>query len=150
MAHFKYQLDQSVNHLEHIIPAKRVVTNKTLGLDEDTPDEVLVEEASVRGNLIVTANTKRHDFENAIRKYVSQSSRKQNGCTRINGLILLLSNERIVQERLWRGLEDQLVFEGKKISIQAVHDRDLLVKVQSSGRVTVSRLPRCPHCEYDD
>jgi len=44
----------------------------------------------------------------------------------------------------------RLSFEGKRISYNDVHDRDLLVVVESSGKTTVTRLPRCPHCNYDD
>jgi hypothetical protein len=150
MSHLKFQLDQTVTHLHKIIPAKRVATNKSLGLDESASDEQIVEEASFRGNIIVTTNTKRHDFENAIRERVSQSSKKPNGCTKVNGLILLLSNDEIVQQRLWKGLENRLFFEGKKISFQDVHDLGLMVKVQSTGQATISRLPRCPHCVHDD
>src|SRR5260221_6258796 len=102
MAHFKYQLDQSVNHLERMFPSKRVVTNKSLGFDESTPDEELVAYASEKGHLLITANTKNHDFENAARKLIAQSSKKENGCTRVPGLVLLLSNERIIQERILR------------------------------------------------
>src|SRR5262249_15067515 len=38
VAHFKFQLDQSVNHLEDIFPKKRVVTNKTLGFPPNLRD----------------------------------------------------------------------------------------------------------------
>lgn len=150
MSHFKFQLDQTVPHLHKVIPSKRVATNKSLGLDESASDDDIVEEASSRGNIIVTSNTKRHDFENAVRERLSKSSKKPNGCTKVNGLILLLSNDEIVQQRLWKGLENRLFFEGKKISFQDVHDLGLMVKVQSTGQATISRLPRCPHCEYDD
>ena len=90
------------------------------------------------------------DFEHAIAKYVARSSKKQFGCNRVPGLILLLSNDRFVQERLLKGLESRLFFDGKKITFQDVHERDLLVKVHSTGKAVVTRLPRCPHCNYED
>lgn len=148
MSGFKFQIDQSVNHLTNLFPKKRVATNKTLGVDEKTPDDELVEIASIQRNLIVTAN--RGDFEHAIKKYVARSSKKQFGCKRVPGLVLLLSNDKLTQERLLKGLESRLFFEGKKITYKDVHDLDLFVKVHSTGKASVSRLPRCPHCPYKD
>jgi hypothetical protein len=53
MAHFKFQLDQSVDHLEKLFSDKRVVTNKTLGFDEDARDEELVDHASLKGHVLI-------------------------------------------------------------------------------------------------
>lgn len=148
VSHFKFQLDQTVNHLEDFFPAKRVVTNKTLGFRQEMPDEELVAYASLNGHLLVTAN--RRDFERDAKACVAQSSKKPNGCSRVPGLILLFSNDEIVQRRMLTGLENRLSFEGKKITYKDIHDRDLLVKVHSTGEAIISRLPRCPHCEYED
>jgi hypothetical protein len=63
---------------------------------------------------------------------------------------MLVPNEQIVQERVLKGLENRMKLEGKKVTYKDVHDRDLLVQVESDGTARVSRLPRCPHCEYDD
>ena len=66
------------------------------------------------------------------------------------GLIMLIPNEQIVQERALKGLEHRMTLDGKRISYSEVHDRDLLVQVEVDGTARVTRLPRCPHCEYDD
>jgi hypothetical protein len=79
-----------------------------------------------------------------------QSSKKENGCARVPGLILLLDNDKLIQQRMLKRLENRLKFEGKKINFQDVHDRDLLVKVHSTGQAAVPMLPRCPHCKYED
>jgi hypothetical protein len=65
-------------------------------------------------------------------------------------LILLIPNEQHVQERVLKQLEDKLVFDGKKVTYTDVHDRDLLVQIESGGTARITRLPRCPHCTYDD
>ena len=65
-------------------------------------------------------------------------------------MILLIPNEQHVQERVLKQLEDKLVFDGKKVTYTDVHDRDLLVQIESGGTARITRLPRCPHCTYDD
>lgn len=146
MGHFKIQLDQSVNHLEDMFPSKKVVTNETLGLPQHASDDEVVAEASAGGNLLITANRMHHDFENAIKSRVAQSSKKGNGCTRTSGLVLLFSNDELVQRRMLTRLEDRLIFEGKRINYQYVHSENLLVKVYSDGTTNISRLPKCRHC----
>jgi hypothetical protein len=148
VASFKFQIDQSVNHLAKLFPKKRVATNQSLGVSENASDEELVEIASLQRNLIITAN--RGDFEHAIKKYVARSSRKQYGCKRVPGLVLLLSNDKITQERMLKGLESRLFLDGKKITFKDVHELDLLVRVHSTGKAVVTRLPRCVTCKYED
>jgi uncharacterized protein with PIN domain len=148
VASFKFQIDQSVSHLARLFPKKRVATNQSLGISENASDEELVEIASFQRNLIITAN--RGDFEHAIKKYVARSSKKQFGCKRVPGLVLLLSNDKLAQERMLKGLESRLFLDGKKITFKHVHELDLLVRVHSTGKAVVTRLPRCPHCPYED
>lgn len=148
MAHFKYLLDRGVQHLAHCFPAKRVVTTEGLGLADNAPDEEVVELASHGEYLLIAAN--RRDFKSKVPAHIRKSTKKTMGCRRVCGLILLVPNEQHVQERVLKGLEERLFLEGKKITFTDVHDRDLLVQVESEGAVRVSRLPRCPHCKYDD
>jgi hypothetical protein len=148
MAHFKFMLDRGVGHLAHCFPAKRVVTIDDLGLPDNTPDEEIVEVASSNGYILVAAN--RCDFLPHVRAHVARSSRKEKGCCRVPGLIMLVPNEQIVQERVLRGIESRMVLDGKRVTFADVHDRDLLVQVEHDGTPRVSRLPRCPHCEYHD
>ena len=65
-------------------------------------------------------------------------------------MILLVPNGEIAQRRALAGLDSRLTFEGKRIRFGDVHDRDLLVTVEETGRARVTRLPRCPHCKYRD
>ena len=148
MAHFKFLLDRGVKHLAHCFPAKRVVTTEELGLPETATDGEIIEQASVNGNLLIAANRK--DFARLVPAYIKKSTKKLNGCRRVYGLILIVPNEQHVQEKVLRDLEARLILDGEKITYTDVHDRDLLVQVESGGKVKVGRLPRCPHCVYGD
>jgi hypothetical protein len=146
MAHFKFMLDRGVSHLLDCFPTKRVVSTETLGLRSNLSDDEILTYASERGYLIVASN--RRDFLLYAKRHVAQSSKKQFGCCRIPGMILLVPNEEIAQRRVLKGIESRLRFNGKAISFTDVHDQDLLVSVEATGRVSVSRLPRCPHCTH--
>lgn len=141
-------LDRGVSHLLDCFPRKRVVSFETLGLRPNLPDDEVVAEASARGYLLVASN--RRDFIRDVDKYVAQSSKRSNGCCRVPGMILLVPNGEIAQRRVLAGLESRLVFEGRKVRYGDVHDRDLLVTVEGTGKAQISRLPRCPHCNYED
>ena len=146
MGHFKFMLDRGVSHLLDCFPAKRVVSTETLGLRSTLSDDEIVAYASEKGYLLVASN--RRDFLRDAKRHVAQSSKKQFGCCRIPGLILLVPNEEIVQRRVLKGLESRLAFKGEVISFTDVHDQDLLVTIDATSKITVSRLPRCPHCSY--
>ena len=148
MAHFKFMLDRGVNHLKDCFPSKRVVSTETLALRSTLPDDEIIEYASTERYLLVASN--RRDFLRDAKQHVAQSSKKQYGCCRVPGMVLLVPNDEITQRRVLKGLESRLRFEGKSISFNDVHDRDLIVTIEASGKVTISRLPRCPHCKYDD
>src|SRR5487761_197090 len=178
MAHFKFMLDRGVNHLKDCFPSKRVVSTETLGLRSTLADEEIIEYASTEGYLLVASN--RRDFLRDAKRHVAQSSKKQFGCCRVPGMILLVPNDEITQRRVLKGLEKQfgccrvpgmillvpndeitqrrvlkglesrLRFERKPISYSDVHDGDLIVMIEASGKATVSRMPRCPHCKYND
>ena len=141
-------LDRGVGHLLDCFPRKCVVSVETLGLPSNLPDDEIVAEASARGYLLVASN--RRDFVRDVDKHVAQSSKKPNGCCRMPGMILIVPNVEIAQRRVLAGLESRLMFEGQKIHYGDVHDRDLLVTVEETGRARVTRLPRCPHCVYRD
>lgn len=148
MSHFKFLLDESVKHLARRFPAKRVFTLESLALPRDAPDDDILDVASIRNCLLVVSN--RRDFLPKIRAYVAKSTKKAGGCRRVPGLIVFVPNEEHAQVRLLRNLERRLKFEGRKITYKDVHDRDLLVQIEASGAVKIARLPRCPHCRYDD
>lgn len=146
MAHFKFMLDRGVTHLLDCFPAKRVVSIESLGLPSNLPDDEIVAYASEKGYLLVASN--RRDFLRDAKRHVAQSSKKQYGCLRIPGMILLVPNEEIIQRRVLKGFEARLRLNGKAVSIADVHDQDLLVTIAANGDVVVSRLPRCPHCSH--
>ena len=139
-------LDRGVKHLKDCFPPKQVVTTETLGLRSTLPDEAIIEYASEKSYLLVASN--RRDFLRDAKRYVAQSSKKS--CCRVPGMILLVPNDEITQRRVLKRLESRLRFEGKQITYRDVHDRDLVVMIEGAGTVTVSRLPRCPRCKYDD
>jgi hypothetical protein len=141
-------LDRGVNHLRDCFSSKRVVSTETLGLRSNLPDEEIIEHAAINGHLLVASN--RRDFLRDAKRYIAQSSKKPYGCRRVPGMILLVPNDEITQRRVLKDLESRLRFEGKRISYADVHDRDLVVVVEASGKAIVSKLPRCPHCTYGD
>jgi hypothetical protein len=140
MGHFKFMLDRGVNHLLDCFPAKRVVSTETLGLRSNLPDDEVIAYASEKAYLLIASN--RRDFVHQVQRFVAQSSKKQFGCCRVPGMVLLVPNEEIVQKRILKGLESRLTFEGEPITYVDVHDRDLLVMVEATGEAKVSRLPR--------
>lgn len=148
MGHFKFMLDRGVNHLLDCFPAKRVVSTETLGFPSNCPDDEIVAHASEKGYLLVASN--RRDFVRDAKRHIAQSSKKQFGCCRVPGMVLLVPNDAMTQRRILKGLESRLMFEGKAIRYSHVHDRDLVVTVQANGQFTVNRLPRCPHCKNSD
>ncbi|MFI5116845.1 MAG: hypothetical protein ACHP8B_09115 [Terriglobales bacterium] len=148
MAHFKLLLDRGVGHLARCFPAKRVETTDSLGLPQDAPDDEIVAVASRGRYLLIAAN--RRDFARLVPAYVAKSTKKSDGCRRVYGLILLVPNEQHAQERVLKGLEGRMLLDGEKVNYSDVHDRDLLVQVEADGKAKVTRLPRCPHCNYDD
>lgn len=148
MAHFKFLLDRGVTHLAHCFSEKRVLTTDSLGLSELTPDEEIVEIASNNGYLLIAAN--RRNFRRLVPAHIAKSTRKPDGCRRVAGLILLVPNEQHVQERVLSSLEDKMSLDGKKLTYKDVHDRDLLVQVESTGAAKITKLPRCPYCKYED
>jgi hypothetical protein len=148
MAHFKFLLDRGVAYLARCFPPKRVVTTDSLGLPSNAADEEIVEIASINKYLLVAAN--RCDFVPAVRAHIAKSSKKESGCCRVCGLIMLVPNQQLAQERALQRLEERMLLEGKKVTYAEVHDRDLLVQVEHDGTSRISRLPRCPHCSYSD
>ena len=134
MAHFKILLDRSLSPaLRACFPGKQVLTTESIGLPQQASDEEIIALASVKKYLLVAAN--RAHFIDKAQKYVATTSKKPNGCARVCGLILLVPNEKELQERALSGLEGRLTFEQEKITYNDVHDRDLIVHVESTGEI---------------
>jgi hypothetical protein len=139
--HFKFLLDRGVNHLRDCFPSKRVASTETLGLRSTLPDDVctkcwassslpsgraisrgrprdlfsIIQHASTKGYLLVASN--RRDFLRDAKRYIAQSSKKDRGCCRVSGMILLVPNDEITQRRALKDLEKRLKFEGKGLAI---------------------------------
>jgi hypothetical protein len=148
MSHFKFVLDQSVKHLADHFTSGHVMTLKDIGLPENASDADIVERVGDCNFTLVAANRK--DFLPLVRAYIAASRKKEGGCQRFQGLVLLIPNEEHVQRRALERAKRDLVLDGGEITWKDVHDRELLVEIEASGRARVSRLPRCPHCNHYD
>jgi predicted nuclease of predicted toxin-antitoxin system len=148
MASFKFLLDNDVRHLSARFPNKQTVQLEDISLDRDASDEDIVAAASQLGYVIVTNN--RRDFEHEVRNRVAETSSKKLGCTQVHGLVIVLPLERLKQERAIDRASKQLRFQDKPIGWKDVNELCLKVVIEESGRASVTKLPRCPHCTFRD
>jgi hypothetical protein len=148
MASFKFLLDNDVRHLSACFPSKQTVQLEDIGLDRDASDEDIVAEASLLGYVIVTNN--RRDFEHEVPTRIAESSKKDQGCTQVHGLVIILPSERLKQERAIDRASRQLRFGNRPIFWKDVNELCLKVVIEETGKATVTKLPRCPHCIFRD
>ena len=148
MASFKFLLDNDVRHLFACFPSKQTVQLEDVGLDRSASDEDIVAAASENGYVIVTNN--RSDFEREVPSKIAESSKKKLGCTQVHGLVIVLPSDRLKQERAIDRASKQLRFEDRPITWKDVNELCLKVVIEETGRATVTKLPRCPHCNFDD
>lgn len=148
MAKFKFLLDNCVRHLDAVLPPKLTVHLTDVGLEADSPDEDVVAEASQHGFIVITHN--RRDFESAVKARIAETSKKRLGCTQVHGLVIVKPSDKITQERALEAAGKSLVFEGKEIGWKTVHDECLQVVIPEKGAPKVTRLPRCPHCDFGE
>jgi hypothetical protein len=146
MASFKFLLDNDVRGVAEAFPRKQVVQLSDIGLATRTADDVIVEVASLRELVIVTHNRK--DYERFVPERISQSTKKDGGCTQVNGLIILLQDTTIGQIRAIKRAQTRLKFNGKAITWKDVHEQCLKIVIEDQGTPTVTQLPRCPHCPW--
>ena len=132
----------------HASPASETVQLEDVGLDRDASDEYIVAEASQRGYVIVTNN--RRDFEHEVPTRIAESSKKDQGCTQVHGLVIILPSDRLKQERAIARASKQLRFENTPIGWKDVNELCLKVVIEETGKATVTKLPRCPHCKFRD
>jgi len=97
MAGFKFLLDNDVRHLQAVLPPKQTVMLEDVGLEPASPDDDVVVVASGDNLLIVTNN--RRDFEHKIKARIAASTKKENGCTQVHGLVVVVPTEAISQTR---------------------------------------------------
>jgi hypothetical protein len=148
MASFKFLLDNDVRHLASCFPNKQTVQLEDIGLDRDALDEDIVAEASLHSFVIVTNN--RRDFEYEVPTRIAESSKKDQGCTQVHGLVIILPSLRLKQERAIDRASKQLRFENRPIAWKDVNELCLKVVIEETGKATVTKLPRCPHCKFRD
>ena len=148
MAKFKFLLDNDVRHLQAVLPLKQTVHLEEVGLRPSSPDDDVVAVASVEGLLIVTNN--RRDFEQWVVARIGESSKKVDGCTQVQGLVVVVPSDAISQARALATASKNLIFEGKRIGWKTVYELCLKVVIPDSGVPKITRLPRCPHCRFAD
>ncbi len=148
MASFKFLLDNDVRHLTSCFPSKQVLQLEDVRLDLSAPDEDIVAAASQLRLIIVTKN--RRDYEQEVRQRIPASSKKKLGCTQVHGLVLILPSDRLKQESAIARASKQLKFENRSIGGKEVNSLCLKVVIEESGKAPVSKLPRCPPCEFGD
>ncbi len=148
MAGQKFIFDNDVRHLAACFPGKQTIQLEEVGLSRDASDEDIVAVASEGKFIIVTNN--RRDFEFEVRNKITSSSKKRFGCTQVHGLVVVLPSESLKQERALLRATRQLWFDGRLVGWKAVNELCLKVIVEESGRAKVSRLLRCPYCDFDD
>ncbi len=148
MPKISFLLDNDVRHLSNILPPKQAVQLEDAGLDPWSSDSDIVEALSATQLLLITNN--RRDFERDVNARIGETSRRADGCTQVHGLVIILPNDGISQERAFLAASKKLRFKGKRIGWKAVHDLCLKVVISASGEPTITRLPRCPYCLFPD
>jgi hypothetical protein len=148
MASVKFLLDHDVRHLASCFPAKQTLQLEDVGLKSNAPDSEVVAAAS-EGNYIIVTNNAR-DFQRDVPNHIATTSKKKLGCKQVHGLIIVLPSEQLKQEPAIARAAKQLAFEGRSIGWKEVKNLCLKVVIQDSGKPTITKLPRCPHCEFGD
>jgi Domain of unknown function (DUF5615) len=147
MAKFKFIVDNDVRHLQSVLPPRQTVQLEEVGLDGRSDDDEIVELASQR-NLLIVTNNRRH-FEQKVLARISQSRDSELGCTQVQGLVIVLPSDAIVQKRVLAAASKNLIFEGKRIGWKNVVEQCLKVVIEASGRPKITRLPLCPWCDSE-
>ena len=138
-----FLFDRDVQAAADALPRRRVLTPTKFGLPDNASDAAIVETASVNECIIVTANG--NDFVREALRYISQSSRKSDGCHDLNGLVILPSGLE-VQRRLLRNAEKRMRFDGLPVTWADVWTRSYCVRLKKDGSAEVRLLPRCLYC----
>src|SRR5271156_1742422 len=95
MASFKFLLDNDVRGVADALPPKQVRQLEDVGLAADAEDKEVVEVASLEGLILVTHNRK--DFERFVPERIAESTKKDDGCTQVHGLIIVLPTTLVEQ-----------------------------------------------------
>ena len=142
MSHYKFIIDNNCRSAAQFFPSRRLVTLENAGLDASATDREIVEVASDRRWIIVTANG--DDFIAEIKRYLRQSTKLV--CHDLSGLIII-PNDYQLQQRVLPRLEERLHFEGKHIGWKDVWELDCCVRVTKIGKAQITRFERCFYCK---
>lgn len=144
-APYGFLLDRDVAKAASLFPYKRTKTIEDVGLTQNAPDSEIVRTAWSLELTIVTGNG--DDFKREFLKFLSQTTRKE--CHEMRGLVVL-PNGFEHQRRFLHGIEKTLRLGREKLTWADVADLDCYVKLQRSGRATISRFPRCFFCKKNE
>jgi hypothetical protein len=147
VAKFKFVLDNDVRHLQSILPARQTVQLEEVGLSGLSSDEEIMEVAS-GANLLIVTNNSRH-FQQGVVARIGQSRKGSYDCTQVQGLVVVVPSDAIIQKRVLAAAAKSLIFEGKRIGWKNVFEQCLKVVIEASGPPKITRLPRCPWCKFD-
>jgi hypothetical protein len=139
---YKFIFDNDSRKAAVFFPQRRIVTLEQAGLTEKATDREVVEVASDRRWIIVTANG--DHFITEIRRYLRQSTRLI--CHDLSGLVIVPNDHQFQQRSLPR-LEKRLHLDGKRIGWKDVWELDCCVRATKDGKAQITRFERCRYCK---
>jgi hypothetical protein len=138
---YHFLFDRDVEAAADALPASRVLTLERVGLPATATDEAIIDKASEKRCIIVTANGR--DFLPAPLQYIKQSRRRV--CHDLNGLVVLPTGLE-PQRRLLREAPQRMRFGGVAVTWADVWARNHYVRLVRNGPAEVKLLPRCTLC----
>src|SRR5438128_18284 len=111
MRRYRFLVDRDVEKAALHLPRKSALTLKKVGLPDNAPDAVVVQEAYERQCIIVTANEQ--DFIEAIKEFQRHTAKRT--CRELRGLVVLPSGYES-QRRILVEAGKRLRFGGESIS----------------------------------
>ena len=90
----------------------------------------------------------RRDFEQWVVARIAESSKKDDGCTQVQGLVVVVPSDAISQARALATASKNLLFEGKRIGWKTVYELCLKVVIQTPAyqNHAAAALPALPVC----
>lgn len=141
MTNYKFIIDNNCRNAAQFFPSRRIVSLERAGLSPNASDRQIVEVASERQWIIVTANG--DDFIDEIKRYLRQSMKL--ACHDLHGLVIIPNDYQLQQYCLPR-LDQRLQYKGKHIGWKDVWELDCCVRVTKKGKAQITRFDRCFYC----
>lgn len=142
MTGYRFIFDNDSRRAAEYFPCRRIIHLEQAGLNEKSRDREIVEVASDRKWIIVTANG--DDFIAEIKRYLGQSTKLR--CHDLSGLVVI-PNEHALQRLALPRLGERLNFEGRGLSWRDVWELDCCVRVTKNGSTKITRFERCFYCK---